>query len=127
MWFFFFLMIRRPPSSTRTDTLFPYTTLFQAAVVLAPFPRLEQREHLGRKSLVDFDEVHVVPAQARAREQPLDGAHRADAHAGGIATRRRPPDHPPARPQAALRAPVFGHDQAGRGRVISLAGVAGAN
>src|SRR6056297_1323036 len=26
---FFFLMIRRPPRSTRTDTLFPYTTLFR--------------------------------------------------------------------------------------------------
>src|SRR3546814_12475705 len=31
----FFLMVRRPPRSTRTDTLFPYTTLFRsvAAVV----------------------------------------------------------------------------------------------
>src|SRR3546814_8759175 len=28
--FFFFLMLRRPPRSTRTDTLFPYTTLFRA-------------------------------------------------------------------------------------------------
>src|SRR3546814_6198989 len=28
MYLFFFLMIRRPPRSTRTDTLFPYTTLF---------------------------------------------------------------------------------------------------
>src|SRR3546814_1650545 len=28
---FFFLMIRRPPGSTRTDTLFPYTTLFRSA------------------------------------------------------------------------------------------------
>src|SRR3546814_20901144 len=27
---FFFLMKRRPPSSTRTDTLFPYTTLFRS-------------------------------------------------------------------------------------------------
>src|SRR3546814_14645149 len=27
---FFFLMIRRPPISTRTDTLFPYTTLFRS-------------------------------------------------------------------------------------------------
>src|SRR3546814_4985187 len=27
---FFFLMIRRPPRSTRTDTLFPYTTLFRS-------------------------------------------------------------------------------------------------
>src|SRR3546814_1377354 len=26
----FFLMIRRPPRSTRTDTLFPYTTLFRS-------------------------------------------------------------------------------------------------
>src|SRR3546814_6171625 len=33
----FFLMIRRPPRSTRTDTLFPYTTLFRSdrAAVLA--------------------------------------------------------------------------------------------
>src|SRR3546814_4927176 len=29
LWFFF--MIRRPPRSTRTDTLFPYTTLFRSA------------------------------------------------------------------------------------------------
>src|SRR3546814_2222899 len=27
---FFFLMIRRPPRSSRTDTLFPYTTLFRS-------------------------------------------------------------------------------------------------
>src|SRR3546814_2698220 len=30
MCFFFFLMILRPPISTRTDTLFPYTTLFRS-------------------------------------------------------------------------------------------------
>src|SRR3546814_14104241 len=30
MYIFFFLMIRRPPRSTRTDTLFPYTTLFRS-------------------------------------------------------------------------------------------------
>src|SRR3546814_19669294 len=28
----FFLMIRRPPRSTRTDTLFPYTTLFRSKI-----------------------------------------------------------------------------------------------
>src|SRR3546814_15961471 len=27
----YFLMVRRPPRSTRTDTLFPYTTLFRSA------------------------------------------------------------------------------------------------
>src|SRR3546814_7202514 len=31
---FFFLMIRRPPRSTRTDTLFPSTTLFRSAKVV---------------------------------------------------------------------------------------------
>src|SRR3546814_21097570 len=30
LFWFFFLMIRRPPRSTRTDTLFPYTTLFRS-------------------------------------------------------------------------------------------------
>src|SRR3546814_12336496 len=30
---FFFLMIRRPPRSTRTDTLFPYTTLFRSVTL----------------------------------------------------------------------------------------------
>src|SRR3546814_19027915 len=36
MWgvLFVFLMLRRPPRSTRTDTLFPYTTLFRSVVVL---------------------------------------------------------------------------------------------
>src|SRR3546814_8489924 len=32
VFLFFFLMIRRPPRSTRTDTLFPYTTLFRSAI-----------------------------------------------------------------------------------------------
>src|SRR3546814_12038598 len=30
IFMFFCLMIRRPPRSTRTDTLFPYTTLFRS-------------------------------------------------------------------------------------------------
>src|SRR3546814_11596017 len=32
LFIFFFLMIRRPPRSTRTDTLFPYTTLFRSTI-----------------------------------------------------------------------------------------------
>src|SRR3546814_2249029 len=35
VFLFFFLMIRRPPRSTRTDTLFPYTTLFRSPDELA--------------------------------------------------------------------------------------------
>src|SRR3546814_8934979 len=35
MYTCFFLWIRRPPRSTRTDTLFPYTTLFRSVIVAA--------------------------------------------------------------------------------------------
>src|SRR3546814_3316351 len=45
---FFFLMIRRPPRSTRTDTLFPYTTLFRSLskpTELAPGEAEAFREH----------------------------------------------------------------------------------
>src|SRR3546814_18749044 len=56
---FFFLMIRRPPRSTRTDTLFPYTTLFRSPVrsrlggarharLYPPAPVLEGRARLDR-------------------------------------------------------------------------------
>src|SRR3546814_6979846 len=37
-------MIRRPPRSTRTDTLFPYTTLFRSFTTFAPEdPQLVER------------------------------------------------------------------------------------
>src|SRR3546814_10736387 len=45
----FFLMIRRPPRSTRTDTLFPYTTLFRSPVAGTgddPVLRRDRRENL---------------------------------------------------------------------------------
>src|SRR3546814_7975630 len=51
--FFFFVMIRRTPISTRTDTLFPYTTLFRSAL---PRHRLYPR-----------------PARAPAQARPMDG------------------------------------------------------
>src|SRR3546814_4384504 len=43
---FFFLMIRRPPRSTRTDTLFPYTTLFRSDGVEAQRQRTFADRHL---------------------------------------------------------------------------------
>src|SRR3546814_7327246 len=43
---FFFLMIRRPPRSTRTDTLFPVTTLFRSARDAAARPRLDRQAGL---------------------------------------------------------------------------------
>src|SRR3546814_1475410 len=45
----FFLMIRRPPRSTRTDTLFPYTTLCRSA-----YFRLEARFKDSRDGLPIF-------------------------------------------------------------------------
>src|SRR3546814_8609401 len=36
-------MIRRPPRSTRTDTLFPYTTLFRSAVEHRPHRQRDRR------------------------------------------------------------------------------------
>src|SRR3546814_2042838 len=49
--FFFFLMIRRPPGSTRTDTLFPYTTLFRSVILRY---RLEKALIAGDMSLDDL-------------------------------------------------------------------------
>src|SRR3546814_11943941 len=47
---FFFLIIRRPPRSTRTDTLFPYTTLFrsQRDEAAVPFVDFVTHAHLAR-------------------------------------------------------------------------------
>src|SRR3546814_11238281 len=39
----FFLMIRRPPRSTRTDTLFPYTTLFRSPIFAVGGDRGQRR------------------------------------------------------------------------------------
>src|SRR3546814_3366474 len=60
-----FLMIRRPPRSTRTDTLFPYTTLFQDQELIAAHALAAVGNGLGqavrqRKRLlarVDHDEI----------------------------------------------------------------------
>src|SRR3546814_11250633 len=45
---FFLLMIRRPPRSTRTDTLFPYTTLFRS-VSGVPIARLVSSLSVGHR------------------------------------------------------------------------------
>src|SRR3546814_13204518 len=50
--FLFFLIIQRPPRSTRTDTLFPYTTLFRSLRADRQYaearPRRYDRAHLAR-------------------------------------------------------------------------------
>src|SRR3546814_14902031 len=55
-------MIRRPPRSTRTDTLFPYTTLFRSDVERPPRRRLQQRPALH---------LHQpVPLQRKTKRAP---------------------------------------------------------
>src|SRR3546814_3759859 len=50
-------MIRRPPRSTRTDTLFPYTTLFRSARNLR-LPLLPRRRR--RRARPDLDRLDIV-------------------------------------------------------------------
>src|SRR3546814_5075374 len=75
-------MIRRPPRSTRTDTLFPYTTLFRSLQELHHLldaTGLDQRALGGEHLLVDAEEVevgadeirHGIDGEAAHRRQPL--------------------------------------------------------
>src|SRR3546814_15303595 len=65
----FFLMIRLPPRSTRTDTLFPYTTLFRSVcwigVLVGRLPAVEPREdgHIGPFGNIDADRVRCAGHQ----------------------------------------------------------------
>src|SRR3546814_3567355 len=69
-------MIRRPPRSTRTDTLVPYTTLFRSR---RSDPRDPRRSADGRRA---------------GRLQPLDHLTRKAAHIGEIeASRKRSEEH----------------------------------
>src|SRR3546814_15471408 len=54
---FFFLMIRRPPKSTRTVTLFPYTTLFRSA---GYFPYLQVQSSLAENSQDSISTLYIV-------------------------------------------------------------------
>src|SRR3546814_13318386 len=69
-FFLFFLIIRRPPISTRTDTLFPYTTLFRSMIgtrqmecVLSP------AEQAGAKVVLvgDPEQLQAIEAGAAFR------------------------------------------------------------
>src|SRR3546814_3222370 len=83
-------MLRRPPRSTRTDTLFPYTTLFrsdeggEAVAVGDPLPREELRGALDAgERILDLVRQHGGGG-ARDAARTTDGA----AHQFRIALRR---------------------------------------
>src|SRR3546814_2797676 len=77
--FFFFLMIRRPPRSTHTDTLFPYTTLFRSrriddhAALLADGiggsqPGGELGDHIEGADQVDLDRLAINRSEEHTSE-----------------------------------------------------------
>src|SRR3546814_3118852 len=76
----FFLMIRRPPRSTRTDTLFPYTTLFRSTRIAAQ-PQVENwDEQKGNQGSKAYTPYH----------HHADGAARGRTRTGGEHLRQRP-------------------------------------
>src|SRR3546814_18365413 len=69
---FYFLLIRRPPRSTRTDTLFPYTTLFRS-VPSAPLRADERRGGRAYGARVPLCRGSRTPGQgARNCRTPRD-------------------------------------------------------
>src|SRR3546814_5975025 len=70
--FFFFLMIRRPPRSTRTDTLFPYTTLFRSSAI-SGLTDIEQPGAFVPQRFgcvgVDGERTHTRPAEFAVRSE----------------------------------------------------------
>src|SRR3546814_14372434 len=54
----FFVMIRRPPNSTRTDTRCPYTTLFRAPEAASGAKSAATIRHALARSVIGFGERH---------------------------------------------------------------------
>src|SRR3546814_4091175 len=90
--FFFFLMIRRPPRSTRTDTLFPYTTLdrgpgvphgeltriFERYVSLRSKPKASESDgegspHMGIGLWIVRRNLQAIGGSVRAENRPDGG------------------------------------------------------
>src|SRR3546814_17992876 len=74
---FFFLMIRRPPRSTRTDTLFPYTTLFRSRLRISGRCRCGARR---KQNLLPFPAS--PPKQRSARPTGADDENGMDRNMG---------------------------------------------
>src|SRR3546814_2601112 len=71
--FFFFLRLRRPPRSTRTDTLFPYTTLFRSVPLRrGVFDPLGADRRVVRRHLQGQGVVRLQALQHRRRRRGSD-------------------------------------------------------
>src|SRR3546814_9971065 len=72
----FFLMIRRPPRSTRTDTLFPYTTLCRSDGAVGRGAQMGRRRDQALSWRSD-DRQHAQLSQSRRR---AEGNRRSEEH-----------------------------------------------
>src|SRR3546814_7980969 len=84
---FFFLLSPRPPRSTRTDTLFPYTTLFRSALRSTPSACLRSawspafwwmmRSWRSRTSSAtcEWEKPHIRRSEEHTSETPVTNAH----------------------------------------------------
>src|SRR3546814_3312370 len=72
-------MLRRPPRSTRTDTLFPYTTLFRSAIATLRSRNRRSAGQLPRDRLCERIRNRIAALVLRRREahpRPEDAASR---------------------------------------------------
>src|SRR3546814_18870690 len=100
---FFFLMIRRPPKSTRTDTLFPYTTLFRSQGDPPDRPAVRGQCRFPRGAAAGG---RRRPDRAGQPRLDPDGPPQPRGAAGAAAgrDRSRRPDSPAGRPPGPIRA-----------------------
>src|SRR3546814_9092575 len=73
----FFLMIRRPPRSTRADTLFPYTTLFRSSVRRVSLARVR---HLRRLARLLWRHAQPAASPSDPRNRARRQRHRSEEH-----------------------------------------------
>src|SRR3546814_2057011 len=79
MLVFFFLMIRRPPRSTRTDTLFPYTTLFRSVEAVGS-NEYASSTSVGKIELVDSTREGKSRCSREDSVERDEGDYRSEEH-----------------------------------------------
>src|SRR3546814_17134034 len=113
-------MIRRPPRSTRTDTLFPYTTLFRSLLADTPDPTAptgSAAAALGRRRIIGDDRLPGALRQHLVGGLAIDGRLIFSCHCrtldNGRPLRRAP--RPPPRRRRADKRPIH---RGARARVV---------
>src|SRR3546814_5421866 len=96
---FFFLMIRRPPRSTRTDTLCPYTTLFRSCLgFFSAIAFSSSASACSGQLLTDIRLTAVMPARSEEHTSELQSLM-CISYAVFCLKKKISPYHPPLRSQ----------------------------